>query len=140
MDTYSVGLSIVDNPDGLSAAIQEVVQAIHQVFKLHGCSRSDFIVDEAEQIWFMEANTLPSLTWSSLLPKAAAAAGISFGDLCERICQLALVKEQIALWLHETASSSFSWDMCFRSVMQKTSWTYRLRSAKIQRHCLPWNP
>lgn len=80
-------------PAGLAERLQEAAESIHRVFKLRGYSRSDFIVDEGERIWFMEVNTLPGLTRSSLLPKAAAAAGMSFDDLCERICQLALAKE-----------------------------------------------
>ena len=80
-------------PAGLAERLQGAAESIHRVFKLRGYSRSDFIVDEGERIWFMEANTLPGLTRSSLLPKAAAAAVMSFEDLCERICQLALAKE-----------------------------------------------
>jgi D-alanine-D-alanine ligase len=38
----------------------------------------------------LEANTLPGMTQTSLIPQAAAAAGISFPDLCDRIVQLAL--------------------------------------------------
>jgi D-alanine-D-alanine ligase len=40
----------------------------------------------------LEANTLPGMTEFSLVPQAAAAAGIDFGTLCERIVQLALAK------------------------------------------------
>lgn len=77
----------------LARGLQEAAETIHRVFKLRGYSRSDFIVDREGRIWFMEANTLPGLTRSSLLPKAAAAAGISFDDLCERICRLALPED-----------------------------------------------
>jgi D-alanine-D-alanine ligase len=38
----------------------------------------------------LEVNTLPGMTETSLLPKAAAAAGISYADLCERMVRLAL--------------------------------------------------
>jgi D-alanine-D-alanine ligase len=38
----------------------------------------------------LEVNTLPGLTATSLLPQSAAAVGISFGELCERICRLAV--------------------------------------------------
>jgi len=40
----------------------------------------------------LEANTLPGMTQTSLIPQAAAAAGISFPELCDRIVQIALVK------------------------------------------------
>jgi D-alanine-D-alanine ligase len=38
----------------------------------------------------LEVNTLPGMTETSLLPKAAAAAGMSYGDLCQRMVELAL--------------------------------------------------
>jgi ABC-type proline/glycine betaine transport system permease subunit len=41
-------------------------------------------------IFVLEANTIPGMTETSLLPKAAAAIGISFGDLCARIAELSL--------------------------------------------------
>ncbi len=41
-------------------------------------------------LWFLEANTLPGMTAASLFPKGARAAGISFPEVCDRICRLAL--------------------------------------------------
>jgi D-alanine-D-alanine ligase len=45
-------------------------------------------------IWCLEVNTLPGLTSGSLLPRAAAAVGISFPELCERICRGALARKR----------------------------------------------
>ncbi len=54
---------------------------IHRELGCAGMSRSEFIVDKHGKPWFLELNTIPGLTESSLLPKAAAAAGMSFDDL-----------------------------------------------------------
>jgi D-alanine-D-alanine ligase len=61
------------------------------VLKLRGYARVDFILSR-EQLYCLEANTLPGMTATSLLPKAAAAAGIEFPELCERIVSLALAE------------------------------------------------
>jgi D-alanine-D-alanine ligase len=46
-------------------------------------------MDEAGNLWCLEVNTLPGLSRGSLLPKSAAAAGIAFDELCERISRAA---------------------------------------------------
>jgi D-alanine-D-alanine ligase len=58
--------------------------------KLRGYARIDFRLDPHGQPWCLEANTLPGMTPTSLIPQAAAAAGVLFPELCERIVQLAL--------------------------------------------------
>jgi len=58
--------------------------------KLRGYARIDFRLDPHGQPWCLEANTLPGMTPTSLIPQAAAAAGVLFPDLCERIVQLAI--------------------------------------------------
>ena len=63
---------------------------VHQALKLTGYSRSDFRLDEAGRFWCLEVNTLPGMTATSLLPQSAEAMGIGFGELCERICRLAI--------------------------------------------------
>jgi D-alanine-D-alanine ligase len=47
-------------------------------------------MDDAGTFWCLEANSVPGLTSTSLVPKAAAAAGIEFSDLCERIAAAAV--------------------------------------------------
>ena len=48
--------------------------------------RIDMIyIEEKSEFWFIEANNLPGMTNTSLVPEAAAAAGIGYEDLCERI-------------------------------------------------------
>ena len=59
-----------------------------RALKLHGYARIDFRLSEEGTFYCLEANTLPGMTELSLIPQAAAAAGISFPELCERIVQL----------------------------------------------------
>ena len=63
---------------------------VHRTLKLEGYSRVDFRMDFDGNMWCLEANTLPGMTSTSLLPQSAQAMGISFPALCERICRLAL--------------------------------------------------
>jgi D-alanine-D-alanine ligase len=60
--------------------------AAHRALKLGAYSRVDFRRDAAGEFWCLEANSLPGLTSTSLLPQAARAAGIDFGQLLSRIC------------------------------------------------------
>ena len=52
--------------------------------------RVDIILDEAGEACVLEVNTLPGMTATSLLPKAAAAAGLSYAQLCQRMIELAM--------------------------------------------------
>lgn len=79
-----------DLPAHESARLQELALAAHRALKLHGFSRVDFRRDENGGFWCLEANTLPGMTSASLFPKGAAAAGIPFPEVCERICTLAI--------------------------------------------------
>lgn len=72
----------------LTAALQAAAVRVHRLLGLRHFSRVDFMVDADGTAWCLEANALPGLTRNSLLPKAAAAAGIAFPALCERICRL----------------------------------------------------
>ena len=48
-------------------------------------ARIDFLLDSEDNIYCLEANTLPGMTATSLLPQEAAAEGVSFEELCEKI-------------------------------------------------------
>ena len=73
-----------------SARLQEYARRAHAVLKLGSYSRSDFRRDAAGDFWCLEANALPGMTATSLLPQAAKAAGIDFSELLERICRGAI--------------------------------------------------
>ncbi|MCD7833762.1 MAG: D-alanine--D-alanine ligase [Lachnospiraceae bacterium] len=68
----------------------EMLLKVAHALNLRVYSRADFIIDKAGKIWFIEINTLPGMTQTSLLPQEAETAGISFEDLCERIANEAL--------------------------------------------------
>ena len=68
-------------------------RAALRVFRALGLSvysRADFIVTPDGTPWFLEINTLPGMTPTSLLPQEAAAVGIGYGELCERIIHASL--------------------------------------------------
>jgi D-alanine-D-alanine ligase len=73
---------------------QELAMRVHRALKLESYSRVDFRMDPNGGLWCLEVNTLPGLTAGSLLPRAAAAVGISFPELCERICRAALARRR----------------------------------------------
>ena len=54
-----------------------------------GWGRIDLMQDESGQAWLIELNTVPGMTSHSLVPKAAAAAGISFGELVVKVLETA---------------------------------------------------
>ncbi len=79
-----------DLPPAESAQLQEYALRAHRVLKLGAYSRVDFRRDANGGFWCLEANSLPGMTATSLLPQAAAVAGISFPELLERICKGAI--------------------------------------------------
>jgi len=81
-----------DLPAPVAAEAERLALATHRALKLGGYSRVDFRLDPEGGLWCLEANTAPGMTAASLLPKAGRAAGLSFPELCERICRLALTQ------------------------------------------------
>jgi D-alanine-D-alanine ligase len=69
-----------------AARVQAHAVAAHHALKLGAYSRVDFRRDAQGNYWCLEANSLPGMTATSLLPQAAKAAGIDFAGLLERIC------------------------------------------------------
>ncbi|MEO8334137.1 MAG: D-alanine--D-alanine ligase [bacterium] len=72
-----------------ATAVQVQAQRTFAALKLSGCARIDFRMTTDGQFYCLEANTLPGMTATSLVPQAAAAAGITFPELCEQIALLA---------------------------------------------------
>jgi D-alanine-D-alanine ligase len=70
--------------------VQRQAQRAFVGLKLGGCARIDFRMTAEGEFFCLEANTLPGMTATSLVPQGAAAAGIPFPELCERIALLAL--------------------------------------------------
>ena len=90
---YTAGMAEEIFPAPLTAEQTAEVQAqarrAFAALKLGGCARIDFRMSMAGEFYCLEANTLPGMTATSLIPQAAAAAGVPFPELCERIAQLA---------------------------------------------------
>jgi D-alanine-D-alanine ligase len=91
---YQPGMAQEIFPADLTGKQTVEVQALaiktHRALKLGGYSRIDFRMDPAGAFWCLEANTLPGMTSASLFPKGAAAAGMTFPQVVERICRLAI--------------------------------------------------
>jgi D-alanine-D-alanine ligase len=72
--------------------LDEATALSRRVFELLGCrhlARIDWMLDREQRLWFLEVNTLPGFTDHSLVPKAAARAGISFDELVNRLVCMA---------------------------------------------------
>jgi len=87
---YTPGMSQEIFPADLSGDVRQECGRLgllaHRVLKLGGYSRVDFRLTPAGELVCLEVNTLPGMTSTSLLPQSAAAVGIPFSELCERIC------------------------------------------------------
>ena len=70
---------------GPGAELGRAALTAHQKLGLTAYSRADFILDEAGELYFLEINTLPGMTPTSLVPQEAAAVGIDFNTLCQII-------------------------------------------------------
>jgi D-alanine-D-alanine ligase len=92
---YTPGMATEEFPAKLSREATEKVQqqalAAFRALKLKGYARIDFRLTAEGEFYCLEANTLPGMTGTSLIPQGAAAMGIKFPELCERIVKLALV-------------------------------------------------
>ena len=93
---YTKGMAVEEFPARLEPAVAALVQEqalrAFKALKLRGYARIDFRLDDSGGCFCLEANTLPGMTELSLIPQGAAAAGISFAELCERIVQLAITE------------------------------------------------
>ena len=88
---YQQGLTVETCPANLPPYIahemQELAVKIHKILHLRFYSRIDFMMDRNNNIYFLEANSLPGMTPVSLLPQEAAADGIEYEELCSLIVQ-----------------------------------------------------
>ncbi len=86
---YTPGMAEEIFPARIPAAVRDEAQRLslvaYEALKLGGCARIDFRLHPDGGLYCLEANTLPGMTGTSLVPQAALAAGIDFPELCERI-------------------------------------------------------
>ena len=90
---YQAGLAHEECPAHLdiklTKKLQKYAEQAHKVLRLGSYSRIDFIMDEHGEFFFLEANALPGMTPTSLLPQEAVAEGISYAKLCLKLIELA---------------------------------------------------
>lgn len=95
---YTKGITEYVVPAPLSSALQaaceEYAMKAYQVIGCRGMSRIDFRLSPEDELFVLEVNTIPGFTETSLLPMAAAAAGIEFPALCDRLIQMAMLRSK----------------------------------------------
>ena len=82
--------------DALTKKIQKLALAAFRALGLVVYGRVDVLLSDKGEPFVLEVNTIPGMTEASLLPEAAAAAGISYPDLCLRIIELSRAREERA--------------------------------------------
>ena len=83
-------------PDAVANRTRDLALAVHELLGLHAFSRVDLMLDASDELYVLEANPIPGLTDTSLLPQAAEAAGIGFDNLVARILELAFEREPVS--------------------------------------------
>ncbi|MFD1200589.1 D-alanine--D-alanine ligase [Leucobacter albus] len=95
-DKYQAGAMRASFPalldDAARREVEQMAVQAHRIHQLEGNSLSDLRLDVAGQPWLIEVNRLPGTTATSLLPQSAAAAGVDFASLCERIARLGVAR------------------------------------------------
>ena len=77
-------------PPAWEQRVGQAALTVYHALGLSVYSRADFIVDQEGTPWFLEINTLPGMTPTSLVPQEAAAVGIDYASLCQRIIEESL--------------------------------------------------
>ena len=72
-------------PEEITREMSRLTRLGFEALRLSHYARFDFLLDSEDRLWCLEANTLPGMTPTSLLPQEAAAVGIAYPDLCEKI-------------------------------------------------------
>ena len=90
---YQAGAAVetcpADIPPVIAARMQSMAERAFTALRLTKYARMDIMMDEDNEIYCLEANTLPGMTPTSLVPQEAAAIGMSYNELCEKIVQMA---------------------------------------------------
>lgn len=75
-------------PEEIAGRMQEIAVQVCEVLGLDSYARMDFLLNDKNEMFCLEANTLPGMTATSLLPQEAAAVGICYEDLCEKLIEI----------------------------------------------------
>lgn len=82
-------------PEQVTKDMQHYAEEVARVIGLDTYSRSDFLLNDKNEMFCLEANTLPGMTPTSLLPQEAAAVGMNFNQLCEHLIAISLKKYEV---------------------------------------------
>lgn len=95
---YQAGSTVETCPAELDAnvtkAMQSCAETVYRALRLKTYARMDFRMDSEFNFYCLEANTLPGMTPTSLLPQEAAAIGVDFEELCQQIIDISMKKYQ----------------------------------------------
>lgn len=95
---YKPGATVETCPapisEELTKKLQEAAVAGYHALEMESYARLDFIVTEDEKLYCLEANTLPGMTPTSLIPQEAAALGMDYPALCEEVIRVSMKKYQ----------------------------------------------
>lgn len=93
---YQAGSTVETCPANIdektTLAMQKMAEDVFKALRLNQYARMDIMMNEAGEIFCLEANTLPGMTPTSLMPQEAAAIGMNYTEFCEKIISLALDK------------------------------------------------
>lgn len=93
---YQAGSAIETCPADISPELtrqmQKYAEDVCEIIGLNTYARMDFLLNEENKMYCLEANTLPGMTSTSLLPQEAQAIGMSFEELCEKIIEISFLK------------------------------------------------
>lgn len=96
---YQAGSTVETCPADLepekAAEMQRIAERVFAALRMKSYARMDFMMSREGEIYCLEANTLPGMTPTSLLPQEAQAVGMSFEDLCEKILNYAVQGEYL---------------------------------------------
>lgn len=81
-------------PEAVNARMQDMALRAHRALGLSGYSRTDFRLTPQGELYALEVNTLPGMTQTSLVPREAAAVGLDFGQLLERLMEMGLAQKK----------------------------------------------
>lgn len=95
---YQAGSTVetcpADLKEALTLQMQDYAEKVFKALRLKNYARMDFMLAEDERMYCLEANTLPGMTPTSLLPQEAQAVGISYGELCEWLIEISLREQE----------------------------------------------
>ncbi len=96
---YQAGLTDYIIPahleEGVAGKVQQAALTAHKLLGCFGCSRTDIILSKDGLPYILEVNTIPGMTATSLLPKAAKIIGIDFNRLCIKLLELGYEKAKV---------------------------------------------